>query len=100
MSSLEFIYKLVESASKMNLNFKLYENPISKQCDMSAGEALRGPALDFRWQLKHLEYNRSLFCKEVFKQKIGEPEFRKWTRNLREKAKLAHKQHLQDDLRV
>ena len=37
----------------------------------------------------------------MFKQKIGEPEFRKWTRNLREKAdKLAHKQHLQDDLRV
>ena len=96
----KFIYTLVESASKMNLNFK-YENPISKHCDMSAAEALQGPALDFRWQLKHLEYNRTLFCREVFKQKITEPEFRRWTRNLREKAdKLAHKQHLQDDLRV
>ena len=96
----KFNYKLLESASKMNLPFK-YENPISKQFGMNAREALRGPALDFRWQLKHLEYNRSLFCREMFKQKIGEPEFRKWTRNLREKAdKLAYNQHLQDDLRM
>ena len=81
----QFVYKLLEHASKMNLNFK-YENPISKQCDMSAAEALHGPALDFRWQLKHLEYNRTLFCREVFKQKITEPEFIRCIRKLREKA--------------
>ena len=78
----------------MNLPFK-YEDPISKQLGMNAREALRGPALDFRWQLKHLEYNRSLFCKEVFKQKIGEPEFKRRIINLIEKV-----DKLKDDLSV
>lgn len=96
----KFIYKLVETASKMNLAFK-YENPATKTCDMTASEALQGPALDFRWQMKHLEYNRTLFCREVFRHRISESDLRTSTRSLKEKAdRLAHKQHLQDDLRV
>lgn len=95
----KFIYKVVQGASGMGLALK-FENPVNKSCDMSAAEALRGPALDFRWQMKHLEYNRSLYCKEVFK-KIKEGDLRTWTRSMREKAdRLAHKQHLQDHLRT
>ena len=96
----KFIYKVVQSASAMELPLK-FENPVNRTCDMTASEALRGPALDFRWQMKHLEYNRTLYCKEVFGKKIREGDLKTWTRSLREKAdRVAHKQHLQDNLRI
>ena len=97
----KFFHQVVEYASKytsgkekkpLNLN---YEEPGTKKQHKNAGSVLGRASLDFRWLMKHLEYNRPKYSKYIFKGQISEDEIKRICQAVRKKAdELAHQQDL------
>ena len=96
----KFLHLVIRHASRLKLQIK-YEDPQQREqgAHSNAARAVGTLSLDFRWLMKHLEYNRSIYSKAVFNSSISEAYIQWCCRKLREKGDLvAHKQHLQDNL--
>ena len=76
---------------------KLLVGPNPASSDVSAAEALHGPAREFKRQLQLLEYNRTPFCREVLKQSIAEADFLKQIAALMERADKLHDNEEESD---
>ena len=97
----KFFHQVVEYASKytsgkekkpLNLN---YEEPGMKKQHKNASSVLGRASLDFRWLMKHLEYNRPKYSRYIFKGQISEDEIKRICQAVRRKAdELAHQQDL------
>ena len=97
----KFFHQVVEYASKftigkekrsLNLN---YEEPGMKKQHKNASSVLGRASLDFRWLMKHLEYNRPKYSRYIFKGQLSEDEIKRICQALRTKAdELAHQQGL------
>ena len=96
----KLLHLVVLYASRLKLQIK-YEDPQQREqgAHGDADRAVGKFSLDFRWLMKHLEYNRSIYSKGVFNSSIPEVYIHHCCRGLRLKGDLlAHKQHLQDNL--
>ena len=96
----KLLHLVVQYASRLKLQIK-YEDPQQRVqgAHNDAARAVGTLSLDFRWLMKHLEYNRSIYSKTVFNSSISEAHLQDCCRRLRQKGDLlAHKQHLQDNL--
>ena len=93
----KFIYILVRAGATIKTRWPFvckYRDPVT-EAPITAKKALSGPALDFRWQMKHLQFNRCFYCQKVLD--ANEEFLWRWTKYFREEAnKMAHQQHLKD----
>ena len=97
----KFFHQVVEYASKftigkekrsLNLN---YEEPGMKKQHKNASSVLGRASLDFRWLMKHLEYNRGNYSRYIFNHQLSKDEIERICQALRTKAdELAHQQDL------
>lgn len=97
----KFFHQVVEYASKytigkekrsLNLN---YEEPGTRKQHKNASSVLGRASLDFRWLMKHLEYNQLKYSKYIFKSQLSEDEIKITCKAVRKKAdELAHQQDL------
>ena len=97
----KFFHQVVDYASKytigkekkpLNLN---YEEPGMKKQHKNASSVLGRASLDFRWLMKHLEYNGPKYSRYIFKSQLSGDEIKRICQALRTKAdELAHQQDL------
>lgn len=95
----KFFHLVIEHASRLDteelqLGFK-YQDPSSNGIHEDAKEVIGTASLDFRWQMKHLERNRSSYSTHVFEGAIKEKKLKDECENLKRMAdEMAHKKHL------
>lgn len=95
----KFFHLVIEHASQLDTeklpNGLNYEDPLSKKIHKNAKQTIGTASLDFRWQMKHLEYNLASYSRYVFRGTIKADELKKQCEKLKRKADdMAHKQHL------
>ena len=63
-----------------------------------ASKVLGTLSLDFRWQMKHFQYNRGIYSKKIFHGHISTQDLQHKPLNLRKLIdELAHQNHLSDN---
>lgn len=102
----KFFHKLIDYASKLSKKIN-YEDPEAREKKKGERGITQDPekvlgkySLDFRWQMKHFYFNRTIYSTVVFCHKIPEEYICDTTQNLRHIADcLAHQQNLTDNYR-
>lgn len=96
----KFFHKVIEFASEQKDLQLNYEDPESRKVSQNPTRVIGVWSLDFRWQMKHLLYNRSKYSSHVFNGLVSESYIMQRCRQLKDQAdEMAHKQHLMDNLR-
>ena len=98
----KFFHLVIHHASTLGLKIN-YEDPEEREApgkgiSQDPTKILGKFSLDFRWQMKHFQFNRTVYSKSVFSgQEIDEEYLLKVSRDLRHIADtMAHKQYLPD----
>ena len=97
----KIFHKIIKYASERGFDLN-FEDPKLRDKDnrglhKDPSRVLGKDSLDFRWQMKHLCYNRTVYCKFVFGNKISEVDLLDATNWLRSSiGSIAHQQNLAD----
>ena len=98
----KFFHLVIRHASTLGLKIN-YEDPEEREApgkgiSQDPTKILGKFSLDFRWQMKHFQFNRTVYSKSVFSgQEINEEYLLDVSRELRHIADtMAHKQYLPD----
>ena len=97
----KIFHKVIKYTSEQGLDLN-FEDPKLRDKDnrglhKDPSRVLGKESLDFRWQMKHLCYNRTVYCKSVFDNKISEAKLQDITKRLGNlSGSIAHQQNLAD----
>lgn len=98
----KFFHLVIKHASQRGLKIR-YEDPEIREKGKKGIHAdptriLGTSSLDFRWQMKHFQYNRDVYSKQVFHKLISSDLLEVMTQELRTLAdSIAHQQNLADN---
>ena len=92
-----FIYEVVKAAIPVGKKWPCkYWDPRAN-APTTADKALEQFAVDFRWQMKHLQFNSAFYCEKILY--IEEEWLRTWTEHFIDKANdIAHQKYLTETL--
>ena len=98
----KFFHIVIEYASAQTGLRLLYEvrDKDGGKTTEDASKVLGTLSLDFRWQMKHFQYNRDIYSKKIFCGRISTQDLQHKPLNLRKLIdELAHQQNLSDNYR-
>ena len=96
----KFFHIVIEYASAqtgLRLQYEVRDKDGVKTTE-DASKVLGTLSLDFRWQMKHFQYNRDIYSKKIFRGHISTQDLEHKPWNLRKLIdSLAHQQNLSDN---
>ena len=94
----KFFHIVIEYASaQTGLKYEVRDKDGGKTTE-DASKVLGTLSLDFRWQMKHFQYNRDIYSKKIFRGHISTQDLERKPWNLRKLIdSLAHQQNLSDN---